>query len=169
MEKPKQVPVSLAHPTQYFASFMVNRFALIKDHGFTLGYFGLVNEADKLVDKYACVFPDNTLASLRENLVSYSGTIGTAKSKPPAWTPKIVDPDTRSGDSTLIGLGVVDFIHLTNWEDAYAEICFWSYSKASLADHINSKIDRPFPTWGLALLRCDLELQRAFLEALYPV
>jgi hypothetical protein len=169
MEKPKQAPVSLAHPTQYFASFMVNRFTLIKGQGFTIGYFGLVNEAGMLLDKYTCIFPDDTLKSLRENLVSYSGKIGAAKSKPPAWTPKIIDPDTRSSDSSLTGLGVVDFIHLTNWEDAYAEICFWNYSKASLSDHINSNIDRPFQTWGLALLRCEIELQRSFLEALYPV
>ena len=167
--KPKQVPVSLVPPSAYFATFMVNRFCLIKDKGFTTGYFGLVNESGVLLDKYACIFTDSMLKDLRENLVTYSGQIGTAKSKPPAWTPTITDANSKTGEPSMSTFGIVDFIHLTNWEDTHAEICFWNYSKAGLADHLATKPNQPFQTWGLALLRCDIELQRAFLEALYPV
>jgi hypothetical protein len=64
--------------------------------------------------------------------------------------------------------GIVDFIHLSNWEDAYAEIAFWNYSRASVSEHVQQGNDRPFQAWGLALLRCEIDLQREFLEALYP-
>jgi hypothetical protein len=167
--KPKQIPVILAPPTAYFATFMVNRFCLTKEKGFTLGHFGLVNESGLLLDKFGCIFTDSMLQDLKENLVTYSGKIGTAKSKPLAWTPKIPDADSKITELSMSTYGVVDFIHLTNWEDRHAEICFWNYSKASLADHLTTKPEQPFQTWGLALLRCDIELQRAFLEALYPV
>jgi hypothetical protein len=132
---PGQSPVNLAHPHVYLATYMVNRFCLLKNAGFIAGHFGLIDDSGKLLDKFACLLPESVLKDLRENLVTYSAKVGTAKKKSPAWTPKIEDIDSKMGVS-FSQYGIVDFVHLTNWEDAYAEICFWSYSKASLADHM---------------------------------
>jgi hypothetical protein len=167
--KPQLANVSLAHPAQYFATYMVNRLNVEKHEGFLVGHFGLMDDSGKLLDSVGFIFTDTMLKELRENLVSYSAKIETATKKSPVWNP-IVKPIMEDKDGFAVSrYGVVDFIHLTNWEDKYAEICFWSYSKAKLADHLASNINQPFPTWGLALLRCSIDLQREFLEALYPV
>lgn len=165
---PPQSQVILGHPHVYVSTYMVNRFCLLKNTGFIAGHFGLIDDSGKLLDKYACLFPDSVLKDLRENLVTYSAKVGITKKKSPPWTPKVDNVDDKEGIS-FSQYGIVDFIHLTNWDDAYAEICFWNYSKASLADHIAQQIKTPFATWGMALLRCDIDLQREFLEALYPV
>ena len=167
--QPAKANVNLAHPHVYIASYMVNRFCLLKNSGFMIGHFGLVDDSGKLLDKFGCIFTDSVLSDLRENLVAYSASIGTAIKKKPAWTPNVEDAETRRSEVSMSQYGVVDFIHLTNWQDAHAEICFWNYSKASLSDYIAQQVKTPFPAWGLALLRCDLDFQREFLEALYPV
>ncbi|HZQ46075.1 MAG TPA: hypothetical protein VFC07_03610 [Verrucomicrobiae bacterium] len=165
--KPQQVSVSLRHPGAYIASYMVNRFHLARNSGFTLAQFGLVDDSGKLLEMVGCILTDATLLDLRENLVGYSAKVGLPKKKAPVWNPPI---EEYSGglSAAFCRYGVVDFVHLTNWQDAYAEICFWNYSKAGLADHFSSDTKEPYPTWGLALLRCDIDLQREFLEALYP-
>jgi hypothetical protein len=170
METKAQITnVSFVHPAHYFATFMVNRLNVERHIGFTIGRFGLMDDSGKLLDSVGFIFTETMLKELRENLVSYSSKVGTEKTKSPIWKPN-VKPITEDKEEFAISrYGVVDFIHLTNWEDAYAEICFWSYSKAKLADHLASNEKQPFPTWGLALLRCSLDLQREFLEALYPV
>jgi hypothetical protein len=167
--KPQTATVNFAHPLAYIATFMVNRFYLIKNSGFTIGHFGLIDDSEILLDKFGCIFTDAALKELRENLVSYSAKIGTTTKKTPTWRPTVEGAEERRSEVSLSQYGVVDFIHLTNWEDAHAEICFWNYSKASVADHVAQKVTTPFPAWGLALLRCDLDFQREFLEALYPV
>lgn len=167
--QPQLTTVSLAHPHVYIATFFVNRFRLFKNSGFMVGHFGLIDDSGKLLDKFGCIFSDTALKELRENLVSYSAKIGTTKQKKPDWKPKVQDAEEKDLEVAMSRFGVVDYIHLTNWEDAHAEICFWNYSKASLADHMALKITTPFQAWGLALLRCDLDFQREFLEALYPV
>jgi hypothetical protein len=65
---------------------------------------------------------------------------------------------------------VVDFVHLSNWNDSDAEMCFWSYSQAQMADmsKVPVKDQQPMLPWGIALLRCEIDLQRAFLAKLYP-
>lgn len=166
--QPATTNVNLAHPHVYIATFMVNRFCLIKNSGFTVGHFGLIDDSGTVLSRFGCIFTDSSLKDLRENLVSYSAKIGTAKTKKPAWKPKVDDVKEKENEVMVSQYGVVDFIHLTNWENTHAEICFWNYSKASLADHIGQKVTTPFHTWGMALLRCDLDLQREFLETLYP-
>ena len=165
--KPQLANVSLAHPAQYFATYMVNRLNVERQTGFMIGRFGLMDDSGRLLESVGFIFTDTMLKELRENLVSFSAKIETANKKSPAWKPEV----KQAAAESFAGLqyGVVDFIHLTNWEDKYAEICFWSYSKAKLADHLASNINQPFPTWGLALLRCSIDLQHEFLEALYPV
>lgn len=153
---------------------MVNRFFLIKDDGFTLGYFGLVSKSNVLLDQFTCLFPQDTLTALRESLVTYSEKAGPATTHPPAWTPRGIDASAQKGE-VVSNFAVVDFIHVTNWEDAHAEICFWNYSKAKLADYMRGAQESganevsPFPTWGIVILRSSIDLQRSFLEALYPV
>lgn len=165
---PALTNVSLAHPHVYVATYMINRFCLSKNTGFTVGHFALMDDSGKLLDKFGCIFSDTTLKEQRENLVSYSGKIGTTQKKTPVWKPNVEDAEKTRSEISMSQYGVVDFIHLTNWENAHAEICFWNYSRASLGDHMIQQIKSPFQAWGLALLRCDINLQREFLEALYP-
>src|SRR5437762_1175687 len=113
--------VSLGHPHVYVATYMINRFCLLKNAGFTVGHFGLVDDSGKLLDRFTCVFPESVLKDLRENLVTYSAKVGTTKKKQSAWTPKVVDVDEKI-DITFSQYGVVDFVHLTNWDNVYAEI-----------------------------------------------
>jgi hypothetical protein len=157
--------VNLRHPLQYIHSCTANRFAIEHEEGFALAYFGLVNRSGLLLDRFTCLFPDYTLQTLKENLVQFSEKVGLPKKKIPAWNPPPIQSQTFSDLSTL---PVIDFIHLTYWDDAYAEICFWSYSRASAADVARSgKKDDAITPWGIALLRCEIDLQRAFLEQLY--
>lgn len=165
--QPQRQNVKLQPPAAYFASYMVNRFHLARNSGFTLAHFGLLDDSGIVLDRIGVVLTDEVLNILRENLVFYSSQVGTAKKNSPSWVPKIVGLN-EDGNRSFTPAGIVDFVHLTNWEDKYAEICFWNYSKAGLTDHLAFDSEKPYPTWGLALLRCDIDLQREFLEALYP-
>ncbi|HEX3857087.1 MAG TPA: hypothetical protein VHY30_07315 [Verrucomicrobiae bacterium] len=162
---PKKSPtqtVNLGHPAQYYHSCMANRFTIEREEGFTLAHFGLVSRVGLLLDRLTCLFPEHTLLSLKENLVQYSDKVGLPKKTIPAWSPPVwIDRDFST-------LPVIDFVHLCHWDDAYAEICFWSYSRASAADIASvGKKDNFITPWGVALLRCEIDLQRAFLEKLY--
>jgi hypothetical protein len=139
---------------------MANRFALDCEEGFRVVYFGLVNRANLLLDSLTCIFPEYTLKRQRENLVQYSDQIGLPKEKIPKW-----DPPRR--ESKDVSLPVVDFIHVSNWDDAHAEICFWNYSQGHIADMMRARKKDGLTPWGIALLRCEIDLQRAFLDALY--
>ncbi len=161
-KKPTTQTVNLRHPAQYYHSLTANRFVLEREEGFVLASFGLVNRSGLLLDRFTCIFPDYTLQSLKENLVQFSEQIGLPKKNIPVWNP----PPFQNTD--LSTLPVIDFIHLTHWDDSYAEICFWSYSRAAAADvaRIGKKDDCIMP-WGIALLRCEIDIQRAFLDKLY--
>ena len=153
--------VQLRHPHAYISSCMVNRFFLVREEGFLIAHFGLVNGVGEQLDHFACTLPEHSLKDLKENLVQYSELIGLPKSGCPKWSPKTISKE--SDQMTPI----VDFIHLTNWEDAYAEICFWNYSRASLADLGRTKQSEAVIPWGIAILRCGIDLQRSFLAELY--
>jgi len=140
---------------------MANRFAIEREEGFTVVHFGLVNRAGSLLDRFSCVFPEHTLKSQRENLVQYSDKIGPTKKKIPSWAA----PARKSEETTL--LPVIDFVHVSQWDDAHAEICFWNFSQGHLADIVRAGGKEPIAPWGVALVRCEIDLQRAFLAALY--
>jgi len=157
--------VSLAHPLQYaLFSCMANRFALEREDGFTVAHFGLVNSSGTLLDSFICILPEHTLKSLKENLVQYSDKIGLPKKKMPAWTSR---PMIAAPGPDRLTIPVVDFIHVCNWHDAYAEICFWNFSQGYLADVVNSGKDKTVTPNGVALIRCKIDFQRAFLASLY--
>jgi hypothetical protein len=161
-KKPTTQSVNLGHPAQYFHSCMANRFAIQREEGFLLAHFGLVSGSSLLLDRLTCLFPDHTLNALKENLVQYSEKVGLPKKTIPSWVPPVwINNDFSS-------LPVIDFVHLCHWDEAHAEICFWSYSRAAAADMavMGKKTDFITP-WGIALLRCEIDLQRAFLEKLY--
>ena len=143
---------------------MVNRFSIKRERGFIIVSFGLLDEEDLLVDSFSCIIPQSTLDSNKENLVDFSERIGPPKEPVPSWS---MEKEKRKEFS--LDNGVVDFIHLTNWDDAHAEICFWNYSRASLSDLTHMPGNQVLHPWGLALLRCDIDLQRAFLRDLYAV
>ena len=154
--------VLLTYPAGYFFSFMANRYALTREDGFTLVHFGLLNRGNDLLDHFSCMIPEHTLNAQKENLVQYSDSIGLPKSNPPPWAPP---PSKERGE--LGRFPVVDFLHLCNWEGAHAEICFWSYSHGQAADLARAESRESVRPWGIALLRSNLDLQRAFLAELY--
>jgi len=155
--------VGLRHPNQYVYSCMANRYAIEREEGFVLAHFGLVNHANVLIDRLTVVFSDNTLESLKENLVKYSDEAGEPKKEIPKWVPPVRD------SKEISYIPVVDFLHLCNWNDTNAEMCFWSYSQGQMSDlsRMGGKNEFMVP-WGIALLRCPVDLQRAFLIELYP-
>jgi hypothetical protein len=162
-KKPAKPPVvGLRHPTQYVYSCMANRFAIDREDGFVLAHFGLVNHGNLLVDRLTVVFSNNTLEALKENLVKYSDEVGLPKKDITKWIPPV------RTEKDISYIPVVDFLHLCHWNDTNAEICFWSYSQAQMADlsRLGGKNESMAP-WGIALLRCEIDLQRAFLAELY--
>ena len=164
-KKPTKVQVKLQHPQHYaLFSLMANRYFLQLEDGFTVAHFGLLDSKNVLLDYFHCILPDHSLDAQKENLVQYSEQVGLAKKKIPAWTPPASSETTGTNQLTV---PVVDFIHLTHWEDAHAEICFWNYSRANLADMTVGQKEVTVPTWGVALIRCKIDLQRSFLAALY--
>jgi hypothetical protein len=160
MAKKPLPSVELNYPAQYIFSCMANRFALQREDGFILAQFGLVGKSGLLIDQYACIFPDHTLKAQRENLVQYSDKLGPQKKEPVAWTPQARAPSEMT-------IPVVDFLHVSHWEENGAEICFWNFAQGHLSDVTRSGSKQPLTPFGMAMLRCDIDLQRAFLIALY--
>jgi hypothetical protein len=157
----KQEPVGLHYPAQYYYSCVANRYAVERDDGFTIVHFGLVNRLGLLIDRMSCIFPQHTLDVQKENLVQYSDDAGLPKKKVPAWVPPVRGLDAE------ITYPVIDFVYLSRWNDAHAEICLWNYSQGLLADAVKAGIKEHLTPWGVAMVRCDIDLQRAFLNALY--
>jgi hypothetical protein len=140
---------------------MANRFALEREEGFVLAHFGLVNRKGLLLDRLTCIFPEYILRSQKENLVQYSDKIGLPKKDLPRWKPPALE------ESNISTLPVIDYIHVSQWDNAHAEICFWSFSQGHIADLIKMGKNAEVMPWGVALLRCEIDLQRAFLAQLY--
>lgn len=161
-KKQSKPSLTLSHPAHYFLSGYVNRYCLVREEDFTLCFFGLLNGKNELLEKWGFIFPASSLEALKDNLVSYSDQVGSPKSKVPKWTIPKEDAD-RIGN-----FPVVDFIHLCNWLDTHAEMCFWSYSQAKAADLARQPRGAEIQPWGTALIRCTFDLQRSFLEELYP-
>jgi hypothetical protein len=162
---PKKAPTqtfNLHHPGVYTNTCMANRYAVDHEKGFTVADFGLLNRAGVLIDRFTFIIPDYTLEMQKESLVPYSDKIGPAKKAPPSWTAPSVGP--RNDWSTL---SIVDFIHVSHWADAHAEIGLWNYSQGSVADLLRAGHKEALMPWGVALIRCDLDLQRSFLTELY--
>jgi len=153
-------PVSLRYPPQYIHSCLANRYALEREANFILAHFGLVSKTDRVLARLTCVFSSHTLQLQRENLVQYSDKIGLPKSTVPEWSPPVQeDPDVL--------LPVIDFIHVSNWDESQAEICFWNFSQGHMADLIQAGNKEQMTPWGVAMVRCGIDLQRSFLANLY--
>lgn len=162
-KKPTKVEVTLQHPAQYaLFSCMANRYFIQREDGFAVAHFGLADSNNKLIDYFRCVLPAHSLEAQKENIVQYSEKIGLPKVEMPKWT-----LPEREPRADLLTVAVVDFIHMTHWEDAHAEICFWNYSRANLADRVAIEKKVTVPTWGVALIRCKIDFQRSFCAALY--
>ena len=152
---------------------MANRFAVDHEDGFILADFGLLNRGGRLLNRFTCVLPQYTLEKLKENLVQFSDKVGLPKKEIPHWNPPL--RETKDLDS--ITLPVVDFLHVSFWDEAHAEICFWNFSQGQLADMVNADKalrgqggkEGSLMPWGIAMVRCEIDLQRAFLRELYPV
>ena len=160
-KKSSKPSVGLRHPSTYVYSLMANRYSIQREEGFVLACFGLVSKKGVPLESFTCIFSDDTLKRLKENILQYSDVIGLPKGKKPDWTPE------PAKENIFKSFPVIDFIHLTNWEDTYAEICFWNYSQAQLSDLVQSNSKESILPWGVALMRCPLDVQRGFLADLY--
>lgn len=169
---PKKQPQEghrLRYPSAYVVSLMANRYALEREEGFTLAHFGLLGRSGLLLDAFSCVFPAHSLENQKENLVQYSETIRLPKTKIPTWNPRDSKEFSMRRDASGLSqlTPVVDFIHVSSWQDIHAEICFWNFSQGHLADIVHSHSEEPLTPWGAAMIRCGIDLQREFLAGLY--
>ncbi len=166
-KKSQTTSINLTYPAQYVTSSMVNRLHLQREEGFVIASFGLV-ASNLLIDQACFVIPNYTIRSQSENLVPYSDRLTHSNISPPEWTPVIQRVEKGGLNVNLLSsFPVVDFIHVTHWEDVHAEICFWNYSRGRMGDFLRAGAKEGYSTWGVAMLRCDVNLQRSFLVGLY--
>jgi hypothetical protein len=162
-KKQDRMEVAMRHPLQFPFSMMANRFALERDDGFILAHFGLVSKDGFLLDQFKCILPYSALKQQKENLVQYSDAIGLPQKELVAWkVPAQVAPEKRE-----FTIPVVDFVNLTVWDSDNAEICFWNFSQGHLSSLAQSGRLSEFVPYGVAMIRCEANLQRGFLVELY--
>jgi hypothetical protein len=114
-----------------------------------------------LIDRFDGILGQATIEGQKENLVQYSELVGTPKKKLPDWKAEF-----DANESFESRFPVIDFVHVTHWEDKHAEICFMNYSQGMLGD-LSKAGESAMAAWGVALIRCEIDLQRRFLHDLY--
>jgi len=150
-----EVKIKLSVPvTGYPRRMFFNRFAIQWIGGHALTYFALVDGSGILRDIYACMFSRQTLKESKESLGGYLGRIGSPKGAPAPWSPP----------SQPMATDVATVINMGYTEDAEIVLGIFAVvpaiQQAKLADK-EIQVD------GVACLRCDLELQRQLVAALY--
>lgn len=150
-----EVTIKLSVPaTGYPRRMFFNRFAIQRIGWHALTYFALVDDSGILRDIYACMFTRQTLKENKDSLGSYLGRIGSPKGAPPAWSPPTQPMATDV--ATVINMGYT--------EDAEIVLGIFAVVPAIQQAKI---ADKEIVVDGVACLRCDLELQRQFVAALY--
>jgi hypothetical protein len=150
-----EVKIKLAVPAVgYRRRMFFNRFALLRIEGHVLALFGLVDDANKLRDSYACMLTKQVLRESKESLGSYLGRIGTPKSSPPTWSPP--DNPVTTDVATVINMGYTE----------EAEIVLGAFAVGPAVQQVKG-VDKEIQVDGVACLRCDVETQRQFVAGLY--
>jgi hypothetical protein len=156
----KTSQAAVKFPLDYPRSMFANRVSVEQGTGFSVAHFGLVTESGVLLDRFSCVFTGRSLAENRENLVAYSDRIGEAKKALSPWV-----PPPPAGP-----VPIVDFMHASHFgATGEAEMCFCNIAHGPSADALrNGELKGTVPVSGLIIIRCEFDLQKGFLEALYP-
>lgn len=150
-----EIKIRLAVPaTGYPRRLFFNRFALHWIDGHALAYFALVDDSGILRDIYACMLTKQTLKESKESLGKYLGRIGAPKGAPAAWSPPSQPMTTDV--ATVINMGYTE----------EAEIVLGTFAVGPAVQQVKNA-DKELQVDGVACLRCDLEMQRQFLAALY--
>lgn len=170
MAKPKNPDnVPLRFPRDYQRSCFANRFKVERHPGFTLASFGLVLNKNKVVFRCSFILTDNMLHSQKDNLVPYSEKIGQPKTDIPKWDIDEEEDQAAAWAASFGGFStysVVDFIKVSNWDEREAEFCFCNVARGPLTESIQFG-EQQISLHGILFLRCNIDLQRAFLMELY--
>ena len=155
-EKSKDVTVSI-HSQHFPRTIAFNRVGLEKMGPFRLFYFGLVNEDDHLCDCYACAIDELTLERQKEDLLAY---VGRARASTPteivAWKPKA---------SAVNAVPTANLIRAARVNDI-GEIRLFNYSLGDALD-VQRQGGASLDGFPIALLRCELDLQRSLFLSIY--
>jgi len=156
--KNKEVRVDVKIPRSGYPKVMFfNRFRVEKAEGFRVLHFGLVVESAGILDYYCCVIAESTLTQSRENLLGYLGKIGPAAAATPAiWQ---TAPPSKKAD-------VADIVNMARRGDE-AEVVLSVFSIWALTLASRESEQSEIEAQPLALLRCEPELQRQFIGAMY--
>jgi hypothetical protein len=150
-----EVKINLSVPaTGYPRRMFFNRFAIQWIGGHALTYFALVDDSGILRDVFACMLSRQTLKESKESLGSYLGRIGSPKGAPAAWSPP--NQPMTTDVASVINMGYT--------EDA--EIVLGIFAVVPAINQAKLS-DKEIQVDGVACLRCDLEIQRQFVAALY--
>lgn len=132
-----------------------NRFSLEKEDRFCIIHFGLLASSGLLVDHYCCVVTNSAIKHNQDSLVSFLQRIGFPKNKPEKW-----QPSAHKGTAD-----VADIISMSH-RDEVSEIVFAAFSQIE-ATRVKSAGDNTIDSQPLIMVRCEAELQKQLLVALY--
>jgi hypothetical protein len=155
-EKPKEVTVS-PHSQNFPRTVAFNRVGLEKMGSMIIFYFGLVDEDDHMRDCYACAIDQLTLQRQKEDLLAYLGRAGTSTpTEIVPWKPKA---------SAVNAVQTANVIRAARVNDI-GEIRLFNYSFGDALD-VQRQGGDSIEGFPVALLRCEVGLQRALFLSIY--
>jgi hypothetical protein len=156
--KPKKIEIFVTLEAERFAvNMFFNRFSVETLGRHRLIHFGLVVRNETMA-QYSTVLEANAIQQSRSSMLDYLGTIGTVdESEPEKWRP-LLEGGT---------VNVSNVIHMSHSGDS-AEVRFGVYSSGVALEHLKKATGKVNLAGNpLALLRCDVELQKLLIIQLY--
>lgn len=159
MATDKQTEITILTESHDFPrTMMFNRVRLIRLGPTRLFYFGLVDDDENLRDFYTCAVDEDAITRHKADILSY---VARASQEPVAdlqmWQPKA--PVNTSG----LGLANVMLVARIG---PMAEIRFYNFAIGEILEA--QKTGKPKVNGAsVALLRCELQLQRSMFLSLY--
>jgi len=158
--------LQIAVQTTGFRRFMFfNRFTVEREEGFVRISFGIVNNANVLLDSYATVISELELEPLRSSTMLYLGGQGTLLEPPPPWQP-------TTPMQTEVANHFVMARHGPIAETIFYSFSFWSAlqatQRAATRDAKQTAGELDLLAEPLALLRSPLAAQQHLIRLLFP-
>lgn len=157
MAKEKQTEVKILTEAKSFPRTMFyNRVALESLGVMRVFHFGLTDDGDTLRDSYTCMIDEEALLRHKDEILSY---VARASSEPtaelPAWRPKF----------SATAIDVANVLRVARIGNI-AELRFHNFS---IGDVLEARNEGPsnITSAPVALLRCELQLQRSLFLSLY--
>jgi len=136
---------------------LFNRVAIDRLGAMRIFYFGLIDDDNELRASYACAIDEDAVQRHKEQIVSY---VAQASSEAPpelqAWRPK---------PSIIANVDVANVI-LVARSGALAELRFYNFAIGDILEAQKKEKDT-VQSAPVALLRCEVPLQRSMFLSLY--